>query len=340
MTKTPCGGLRLISGRANLPLAMRVAERLGVPLCEADSPDPKTGGPRPAPGRFPDGEVRVQVQQTVRGKDVFVIQPTCPPVNDHLIELLLMTEALRRASAQMICAVVPYFGYARQDRKKAGRVPISARLVANLLETAGVDRVLTIELHAGQIQGFFDVPVDHLRTDGLFADHIRSGHREWLENLVVVSPDIGGVWRARRLAKALGTPMAIVEKHREGGGDEAPEVYQVIGEVVGRDVLIVDDILSTGETLGRAAEALRVAGAEEMFAACTHGVFCGEALSRLDRSPLRKVIVTDTIHHRAAVAQHPKVEVVSVAGLLAEAIRRIVAHESMSDLFAYETTRI
>lgn len=340
MTNAPCGGLRLISGRANLALAMHIAERLGAPLCEADSPDPGTGESRPTPGRFPDGEIRIQVQQTVRGKDVFVIQPTSPPVNDHLMELLLMTEALRRASARMICAVIPYFGYARQDRKKAGRVPISARLVANLLETAGVDRVLTMELHAGQIQGFFNVPVDHLRTDGLLADHIRSNHREWLGNLVVVSPDIGGVWRARRLAKALGTPMAIVEKHREEGRGEVPEVYQVIGEVGGRDVLIVDDILSTGETLGRAAWALQKAGAREMFAACTHGVFSGQALPCLDQSPLRKVIVTDTIHHRAVVAQHPKVEVVSVAPLLAEAIRRIMAHESMSDLFAYEATRI
>jgi len=317
--------LRLLSGGANLALAQRVAELLDVSLCQADA-DALT------PGRFPDGEVRVEIQQTVRGKEVFVVQPTSPPVNDHLIELLLMIDALRRASANMICAVIPYFGYARQDRKKKGRVPISARLVANLLETAGVDRVLTVELHAGQIQGFFDVPVDHLRTDALFAEHIREHHSDWLSNLVVVSPDIGGVWRARRVAKELEKPLAIVEKHRRSSKEEEPEVYNVIGDVAGHDVLLVDDILATGRTLCLAAERLRAEGAKDIFAACTHGLFTGEALSLIEEAPLRKVLVTDTIAHRAEVTGHPKVEIVSVAKLLADAIQRIFSRKSVSDL--------
>ncbi len=317
--------MRILTGRANQPLAQKVAERLGVELCPADGQDL-------VPGRFPDGEVRVEVQHTVRGKEVFVIQPTSPPVNEHLMELLLMIDALKRASARMICAVIPYFGYARQDRKKKGRVPISARLVANLLETAGVNRVLTVELHAGQIQGFFNVPVDHLRTDKLFAEHIRTVHPDWLDPLVVVSPDIGGVWRARRVAKELERPLAIVEKHRRNTSDEEPEVYNVIGDVKGRSVLLVDDILATGRTLYQAAEKLAEKKAKRVFAAVTHGLFTGEALSLLEDSPLQKLLVTDTIAHRVQVAQHPKVEIVSVARLLADAIHRIFSCRSVSDL--------
>ncbi len=311
--------LTLICGRANRPLAEHVARILGLKPCDATA------------DLFPDGEIRVHIHQTVRKKSVFIIQPTSPPVNDHLMELLLTVDALRRASAGMICAVIPYFGYARQDRKKRGRVPISARLMANLLETARVDRVLTVELHAGQIQGFFNVPVDHLRTDMVFTAHLSTQHPDWLNNLVVVSPDLGGVWRARRLTKELRAHMAIVEKHRQDSDEEAPEMMQVIGDVQGRDVLLVDDILSTGSTLCDAAGTLAEAGARSLYAACTHGLFAGPALELVEKSALHKVLVTDTIHHEAGLS-HPKVEKVTVAPLLADAIRRIHEGKSVSDL--------
>ncbi len=324
-------GLCLVSGSAHLELAQDVAARLGLPLCPADHREEEQE-PGLTPGRFPDGEVRVKIGQTVRGKHVFIIQPTSPPVNEHLVELLIMVDALKRASAAMVCAVIPYFGYARQDRKKKGRVPISARLVANLLEASQVDRVLTIELHAGQIQGFFNVPVDHLRTDRLFAHYIQAHHPDWLDPLVVVSPDIGGVWRARRLAKVLDTPLAIVEKHRRSTSREEPEVYHVIGDVEGCNVILVDDILSTGRTLYQAAERLAEKKAKRVFAAVTHGLFTEQALEGLSSSPLQKLLVTDTIAHRPEVAAHPKVEIVSVADLLAEAISRIFRCESVSEL--------
>ncbi len=311
--------MSLLCGRANRPLAEQVARILGLEVCDATAED------------FPDGEIRVHVRQTVRKKSVFIVQPTSPPVNDNLIELLLMVDALRRASAGMICAVIPYFGYARQDRKKRGRVPISARLVANLLETARVDRVLTMELHAGQIQGFFNVPVDHLRTDKVFAEHLATRHPDWLQDLVVVSPDLGGVWRARRLAKELRANMAIVEKHRQDSDDESPEIMQVIGDVDGRNALLVDDILSTGSTLCEAAQALAKAGARSLYAACTHALFAEPALGLIEQSALQKVLVTDTINHPAGL-NHPKVEMVTVAPLLADAIRRIHEGKSVSDL--------
>lgn len=332
--------IRILSGRANLPLARRIAQILGVELCEADAPGKR--GRCYGPGRFPDGEVSVQIQQTVRGKDVFVVQPTSPPVNEHLMELLVMVDALRRASCREICAVIPYLGYARQDRKMTGRVPISARLVADLLETAGVDRVLTMDLHAGQIQGFFNVPLDHLRPDRMLAKYIYDHHRSWLENLTVASPDIGGVWRARRMAKRLGEllhkdgelPLALVVMQRD---EERKKVVvkDVIGKVRGRDVLLVDDILSSGKTLVTAAEELTRSGAERVFAACTHGVFAGEALKVLDTPRLQRVLVTDTIAHRDAVRKAPQIEIVSVAEFFADAIRRIHRHESMTDLLAY-----
>jgi len=328
--------VRILSGSSNLPLAQAIAQELGLCLCEADFPDPETKAPRYTPGRFPDGEIRVQIGQTVRGKDVFVIQSTCPPVNDHLMELLLMVDALRRASARTVCAVIPYFGYARQDRKKTGRVPISARLVANLLEAAGVDRVVTLELHAGQIQGFFNIPLDHLRADALFHQHIIKNHPEWLEDLVVASPDLGGVWRARRLGKLLKCPLAVVVTYRGSKGEkERFSDVQVIGDVQGKKVLLVDDILATGGTLGEAAEALVQAGAVEVYAACAHGLFVGRALERLARSPLRKVLVTDSINLQDEVRRHPLVEVVSIVHFLADAIRRIYRNESITDLLAY-----
>lgn len=332
--------IRILSGRANLPLAQRIAEILGVELCEADAPG--KDGPCYVPGRFPDGEVSVQIQQTVRGKDVFVIQPISPSVNDHLMELLILVDALQRASAREICAVIPYLGYARQDRKMTGRVPISARLTADLLEKAGVDRVLTMDLHAGQIQGFFNVPLDHLRPDRMLAKYIYDRHRDWLDNLTVASPDVGGVWRARRMAKRLGElvqgdgelPLALVVMQR----DEARKkvvVKDVIGKVSGRDVLLVDDILSSGKTLVTAARELGKGGANRVFAACTHGVFAANALAVLRTPRLQRVLVTDTIAHRDAVRKAPQIEIVSVAEFFADAIRRIHRHESMTDLLAY-----
>ncbi len=332
--------IRILSGSANLPLAWRIAEILGVRLCEADAPS--EGGLCYGPGKFPDGEVRVQVQQTVRGKDVFVIQPTSPPVNDHLMELLVLVDALRRASCREICAVIPYLGYARQDRKMTGRVPISARLVADLLEAAGVDRVLTMDLHAGQIQGFFKVPLDHLRPDRMLAKYIYDHHREWMDNLTVASPDVGGVWRARRMAKRLGElvqgggelPLALVVMQRD---EERKKVVvkDVIGTVAERDVLLVDDILASGQTLVTAAEYLVRGGAKRVFAACTHGVFAADALRILDTPWLQRVLVTDTIAHRDEVRKAPQIEIVSVAEFFADAIRRIHRHESMTDLLAY-----
>lgn len=331
--------VRLIAGSSNLPLAQAIAQALGLSLCEADFPEPETMAPRYSPGRFPDGEIRVRIGQSVRGKDVFVIQSISPPVNDHLVELLLLVDALRRSSARMICAVIPYFGYARQDRKKTGREPISARLLANLLETSGVDRVVTLELHAGQIQGFFNVPVDHLRIDALFHQHIVRSHREWLGNLVVASPDPGGIWRARRLGRLLQSPLAVVATYRSARGEKHRDDHlaevQVIGNVRGKKVLLVDDILATGGTLVEAGEVLTDAGATEIYAACVHGLFVGEALKKLEGSPLRKILVTDSINLHPEVRRHPLVEVVSIVPFIAEAIRRIQENASITDYLAY-----
>ncbi|MCX7750701.1 MAG: ribose-phosphate pyrophosphokinase [Candidatus Bipolaricaulota bacterium] len=332
----------LLSGNANLPLALRIAEILGVELCWANAEDDRSHGP----GRFPDGEVKVQIRETVRGKDVFVIQPLSPPVNDHLMELLILVDALRRASCREICAVIPYLGYARQDRKTTGRVPISARLVADLLETAGVDRVLTMDLHAGQIQGFFKVPLDHLRSDRLFARFIYDHHRDWLEDLTVASPDLGGVWRARRIAKRLAElrrrkkelPLVVVVTQREVKGKRKVVHQKVIGDVKGQNVLLVDDILASGETLVTAAAELLKSGARGVVAACTHGVFTPGSVELLQGSKLQRVIVTDTIAHRDEVRKAPQIELVSVAEFFADAIRRIHRHESMTDLLASTPT--
>ena len=310
--------LKLLAGNANRPLADEISEALGIELCQATV------------GRFSDGEVRVKIDETVRGADVFVIQPTCPPVNDNLMELLIMIDALRRASVRQVVAVIPYYGYGRQDRKHIGRVPISARLVANLLETAGADRVLTMELHVGQIQGFFNIPVDNLRTDPVFAEYITRTEED-LSDMIVVSPDVGGVGRARRLAEQLRLPLAVLEKRRNSDGTGIKEI-RAIGEVGGKRAILIDDIVSTGGTLIHAAQALLDHGATAVFACCTHGVFAGNAIQALKDSPLKKVVVTNTISH-AQAEQEDFIEYIPVGEHLAKTIRRIFENKSVSHLF-------
>ena len=312
--------LKLLCGTANLQLATEIAQALGMELCDA------------AVGRFSDGEIQVQIRETVRGADVFVIQPTCPPVNEHLMELLIMIDALRRASARKVIAVVPYYGYARQDRKHTGRVPITARLVANLIETAGADRVLTMDLHAGQIQGFFNIPVDNLRTDWVFADHARSTYDD-LSDTVIVSPDAGGTVRARMVAERLDLPLAVLEKRRSHDGSEV-RVMNVIGDVGGKRVILVDDILSSGGTLVEAAHRLLEHDATEITACCTHGVFSGDALEILRQSPLKRIVVTNTIFREAA-EKSDIVEYIHVGEHLAKTIHRIFEYKSVSHLFPH-----
>jgi len=312
--------LVLLSGTANPSLASEISGSLGIPLCDA------------AVDRFSDGEVRVRIRETVRGADVFVLQPTCPPVNDTLMELLIMIDAARRASARRIIAVVPYYGYSRQDRKHTGRVPISARLVANLIETAGADRVLTMDLHAGQIQGFFNIPVDNLRADWIFADHARATFRD-LSDSIVVSPDAGGAVRARQVAERLDLPLAILEKRRTSDGSDV-DVMNVIGEVTGRRCLLVDDILSSAGTLIKGARTLLDHGAKEIFAYCTHGVFSGDAIYALAESPLKRVVVTNTIFVEAAEKGHVA-EYTSVGDHLAKTIQCIYEYRSVSELFPH-----
>jgi len=305
-------GIKLIAGNANPQLAKGISDYLGTPLCTAEVE------------RFPDGEIKVEIKEIIRGADIFVIQPTCPPVNDHLMELLIIIDALKRASARRITAVMPYFGYGRQDKKEVGRVPISAKLVANLITTAGANRVLTMDLHAEQIQGFFDISVDNLRAAPLLADYFK--HRGLTEDAVIISPDVGGARRARAIATRLKLPLAIIEKRHEGSKIEA---LTVIGDVRGKRALITDDLLATGTTIIKGAEALIAAGAREVIAACVHGLFVGDALRRLESSPISKVIVTDTI----PTPKSEKIEVVSVGELFAKAIERIHNDRSISELF-------
>ena len=307
--------LAILSGNANPQLAKAICRDLKVPLGKS------------LVSRFSEGEVRVKINENVRGKDVFVVQPTCPPVNDNLMELLIIMDALRRASARRITAVVPYYGYARQDRKDQPRVPITAKLVANLITSAGANRVLTMDLHAGQIQGFFDIPLDHLFAIGVFEQYLR---RKRLKSLVVVSPDVGGIKMARAYAKRLRAGLAIVDKRRDG--PETTEVMHILGEVRGRTCLLVDDLIATGSSLVEAASALKRAGAMEVYACITHPVLSGPAISRLAASPLKELIVTDTIPLQAN-KHHPRIRVLSVAGLLSEAIRRIHYEVSISVLF-------
>jgi ribose-phosphate pyrophosphokinase len=308
--------LKIFTGNAHPALAQEICAELGVPLGKAHV------------GRFPDGEVRLQVLENVRGADVFVIQPTCRPVNDNLVELLVMLDALSRASAARITAVMPYFAYARQDRKDRPRVPISSKLVADLLTSAGADRVLALELHAGQIQGFFDIPVDHLYATPVTVAYFR---RLKLKNPVVVSPDTGGVERARAFAKRLDMPLAIVDKRREDATTVA--VFNIIGEVKGHTCLLVDDMIDTAGTLVQGAMALKAKGAEKVYACCTHGVFADNAVQKICAAPLEQVVATNSIPLTPEAKQCGKIKVLSVGKLLADAIRSIHDETSVSKLF-------
>jgi ribose-phosphate pyrophosphokinase len=308
----------LLAGNSNLPLARSISEYLEMPLTEASV------------RRFADEEIFVEINENVRGEDVFVIQSTSYPANDNLMELLICIDALRRASAKRITAVVPYFGYARQDRKPGPRTPISAKLVANLITVAGASRVLSIDLHAGQIQGFFDIPTDNLFASPVIAADIQARFAD--RQLLVVSPDVGGVVRARGLAKRLdNAPLAIVDKRRERAGES--EVMNIIGDVEGRTCILVDDIVDSAGTLCNAAAALKQEGATEVFAYCTHGVLSGAAAARVSKSVLSELVVTDTIWSGEPDAKGGKIRRLTIAPLLGEAIRRIADESSVSSLF-------
>ena len=309
--------MKILAGNSNRPLTEAVAAYLGVPLTSCQV------------RRFADMEVFVEIQENVRGQDAFIVQSTSFPANDHMMELLIMTDALRRASARRITAVVPYFGYARQDRKAGPRTPISAKLVANLITRAGVDRVLTVDLHAGQIQGFFDIPTDNLFAAPVMVRDIKE--RLDLSNVMVVSPDVGGVVRARAIAKRIDAPLAIVDKRRERAGES--EVMNIIGEVEGKCCILVDDIVDSGGTLCNAAEALLEQGALEVHAYITHGVLSGGATARIATSKLKQLVITDTIQPTEAMRLSQNVRVISIGPLIGEAIARIVKEESVSSLF-------
>ncbi|MBZ5564724.1 MAG: ribose-phosphate pyrophosphokinase [Acidobacteriia bacterium] len=316
MAKSLGHSLKVFTGNAHPGLAREICSELGVPLSEAYV------------GRFPDGEVRLQILENVRGADVFVIQPTCRPVNENLVELLVMLDALRRASANRITAVMPYYGYARQDRKDRPRVPISSKLVADLVTSAGADRILALDLHAGQIQGFFDIPVDHLFATPVTVNYFRKLR---LKNVVVVSPDTGGVERARAFAKRLRVPLAIIDKRREDA--HVVEMFNVIGEVEGKTCLIIDDMIDTAGTLAKSAQALVDKGAEKVLACCTHGVFADNAVKKIQAAPLEQVVATNSIPLTAEAEKCCKIKVLSVARLLADAIRSIHDETSVSKLF-------
>jgi ribose-phosphate pyrophosphokinase len=307
--------LKLFTGNAHRALAEEIAACLGIPLGQAEVT------------RFSDGEIFVQLEENVRGADVFVVQPTCPPVNDSLMELLVMLDAVKRASAERITAVLPYYGYARQDRKVQPRVPISAKLVADLITAAGAERVLALDLHAGQIQGFFNIPVDHLFAAPVVIDYLE---RRGLSDPVVVSPDAGGVERARAIAKRLRAGLAIIDKRRDGAN--VAVFMHLIGDVKGKDTIIIDDMIDTAGTLVQAADALKREGARRIMACGVHPVLSGPAMARLEGAPLEEVVVTNSIP-LGKDKQIPKITVLSVAPLLAEAIRRIHDEESVSTLF-------
>jgi ribose-phosphate pyrophosphokinase len=307
--------LKLFSGNANVELAKEICAFLCVPLGAAEV------------RRFSDGEINVEIKENVRGADVFIVQPTCPPVNDNLMELLILMDALKRASAKSVTAVIPYYGYARQDRKVLPRAPITAKLIADLLTAAGVSRVLTVDLHAGQIQGFFNLPVDHLYSAPVLLEYIKANYGS---GIVIVSPDAGGVERARAFAKRLHSPMAIIDKRRVM--PNVAEVMNIIGEVEGKTAILLDDMVDTAGTLVMSADALKKKGTRRVFAMATHAVLSGPAIERLEKSVIEELVVTDTIP-LGAKASCPKIRVLSVAGLLGEAIKRIHFHDSVSSLF-------
>ncbi len=309
-------GITLLTGNANKPLAVKVSEHINVPLTDATVT------------KFSDGEILIQINENIRGSDVFVIQPTCRPVNDNIMELLLMIDALKRASARRITAVIPYYGYARQDRKVQPRVPISSKLIADLLEAAGANRILAIDLHAAQIQGFFNIPVDHLYAAPILHDYFR---KRGFVDLVIVSPDAGGVERARAFAKRLNASLAIIDKRRELAN--VSKVMHVIGDVKNRDAVILDDMIDTAGTITQAADALKANGAGRVFAACTHAVLSGAAIQKINDSSLEEVIATDTIPLQDKIEKCRKLTVLSISALLAEAIKRIHDESSISSLF-------
>lgn len=309
--------MKLVTGNSNSPLAEAIAAYLNTPLTKCSV------------RRFADMEIFVEIQENVRGEDVFIIQSTSYPANDHLMELLILIDALRRASARRITAVIPYYGYARQDRKAGSRTPISAKLVANLITHAGADRVLTLDLHAGQIQGFFDIPTDNLFAAPVMVKDIKEKYDNG--NLMVISPDVGGVVRARGLAKRIGTPIAIIDKRRERAGES--EVMHVIGDVQGKSCIMVDDIVDSGGTLCNAAEALMDQGATEVTAYITHGVLSGGAVARISASQMKSLVITDSILPTEAVRVSKNIRVLSIAPLIGEAIARTAGEKSVSSLF-------
>ena len=305
--------LKLIAGNANPKLAQEIAQKMGMELSPATI------------GRFSDGEIQVKIANSVRGADCYIIQPTCAPVNENIMELLVIADALKRASARRITAVIPYYGYARQDRKAEPRVPITSKLVANLITASGIDRVLTVDLHARQIQGFFDIPVDHLYARPVLFQYFKDLN---LDNPIVVSPDAGGVERARAFAKLLNADLAIVDKRRPRPNEAA--IMNIIGDVKGRNAIILDDMIDTGGTLTKVADAIKNAGALTVYAAASHGVLSGEAIDKIQKSSLKEVVITNSITHDANL---PKIKVLSIASLLAEAITKIYNDESLNTLF-------
>jgi len=310
------GELKLFSGSAHPELAREIAHHLGLSMGQCRL------------RRFPDTEVSFQIDENIRGTDVFIVQPTCAPVDEHIMEMLIMIDAFRRSSAARITAVIPYYGYARQDRKDKPRVPISAKLVANILSASGVDRVLTMDLHKAQIQGFFDIPVDHLFAAPVIIEHLT---REDVPKLTIVAPDAGGAERARAYAKRLGGELAVIDKRRTDDG--TAEVMNVVGDVEGRTCIIQDDIIDTAGTIVKAANALKANGAGRIFACAVHGVLSGPAFERIEKAPIEKLIVTNTIPLNGDRAKHSKIVSLSVARLLAQAIRSIHEESSVSSLF-------
>ena len=308
--------IRIFSGNANIALATKICQHLGISLGKANVTT------------FSDGETRVEINENVRGMDVFIIQSTCPPVNITCMELLIMIDALKRASADRITAVIPYYGYGRQDRKVAPRAPITAKLLADLITAAGANRVLSMDLHAGQIQGFFNIPVDNLFATPVLFDYMK---KNYIDGTVVVSPDTGGVERARAFGKRLGASLAIIDKRREGPNEA--EVMNIIGSVKGKRIIILDDMIDTAGTVVQAARAMKEAGALEVSICCTHPVLSGPALERIEDSEIKEVIVTDTIPLSDRAKTCKKIKVLSVSGILGEAVRRIYYNDSVSSLF-------